>query len=81
AEGRRIAIEAPLLRMSKAEIICFGLALGVDYSLTFSCYDPSPGGIACGLCDACRLRLKGFREAGLKDPIPYARGGTAGADV
>ncbi len=74
AEGRKITIEAPLLRMSKAEIIRLGLSLGVDYSITFSCYDPAPGGSSCGLCDACRLRLKGFREAGLKDPIPYAGG-------
>ncbi|MFL5509932.1 MAG: 7-cyano-7-deazaguanine synthase, partial [Gemmatimonadaceae bacterium] len=48
-----------------------GVSLGVDYSQTTSCYDPSPGGEACGRCDACQLRLKGFREAGLEDPIPY----------
>jgi 7-cyano-7-deazaguanine synthase len=57
--------------MSKGEIIKTGIRLGVDYSLTNTCYDPSPGGIACGECDACILRLKGFAEAGVKDPIRY----------
>ncbi|MDR0477321.1 MAG: 7-cyano-7-deazaguanine synthase QueC [Desulfobulbaceae bacterium] len=73
-EGRKIRIVAPLINMSKAEIITVGTRLGVDYSLTHSCYDPL-GDLACGRCDACRLRLKGFAEAGLKDPIPYQRKG------
>jgi 7-cyano-7-deazaguanine synthase len=57
--------------MTKAEIIRRGTALGVDYSLTHSCYDPDPAGRACGRCDSCRLRLKGFAEAGLTDPLEY----------
>lgn len=65
-------IRTPLIRMSKAEIIQTGLSLGVDYSLTHSCYDPSPEGLACGSCDSCLLRKKGFEEAGVSDPIPYA---------
>jgi 7-cyano-7-deazaguanine synthase len=64
-------IHAPLVRMTKAEIIRTGTALGVDYSLTHSCYDPDPSGQACGRCDSCHLRLKGFAEAGLADPLPY----------
>ncbi len=68
-EGK-FTIQAPLLRMSKAEIIRKGLELGVDYSITHSCYDPQ-GAKACGRCDACRLRLTGFAEAGEKDPIAY----------
>jgi 7-cyano-7-deazaguanine synthase len=72
-EGKRqIHIHAPLLHMSKAEIIGAGTALGVDYSLTWSCYDPRPEDKACGECDSCQLRLKGFTEAGLVDPIRYA---------
>lgn len=70
-EGKRLTIHAPLIKMTKAQIIRAGLALGVDYSLTTSCYDPSPDGEACGACDACLLRLKGFREGGVKDPIAY----------
>jgi 7-cyano-7-deazaguanine synthase len=71
-EGRgRYTIHAPLLRMTKAQIIRAGLELGVDYSLTHSCYDPSPEGLSCGRCDSCRLRLAGFAEAGTKDPIKY----------
>jgi len=71
-EGRlRIAIRTPLLYLSKAEIIRKGIELGVDYSLTVSCYDPSPEGGACGQCDACQLRRKGFREAGVPDPTRY----------
>lgn len=66
-----LKIRTPLIHMSKAEIIRTGTKLGVDYSLTTSCYDPAPSGAACGLCDACQLRLKGFREAGLVDPAPY----------
>jgi 7-cyano-7-deazaguanine synthase len=70
-EGRqRLTIHAPLIRLTKAEIIRTGLALGVDYALTVSCYDPSPAG-ACGRCDACILRLRGFAEAGVADPIRY----------
>jgi 7-cyano-7-deazaguanine synthase len=72
-EGRRrFRIRAPLVAMTKAEIIKTGLRLGVDYSLTHSCYDPAPGGLACGRCDSCLLRLKGFSQAGAKDPLAYA---------
>jgi 7-cyano-7-deazaguanine synthase len=71
-EGARFRIHAPLIAMSKAEIIREGTKLGVDFSLTHSCYDPAAGGLACGRCDSCRLRLDGFRTAGLDDPIPYA---------
>ncbi len=71
-EGRlRLKIHTPLVRMTKAEIIRAGIGLGVDYSLTHSCYDPMDG-IACGRCDSCQLRLKGFREAGATDPLPYS---------
>ena len=70
-EGRRLKIHAPLIRLSKAEIIRQGLELGVDYSLTSTCYDPSVDGKACGTCDACLLRLKGFRELGIPDPVRY----------
>jgi 7-cyano-7-deazaguanine synthase len=70
-EGRRLKIHAPLIRLSKAEIIRQGLELGVDYSLTSTCYDPSADGKACGTCDACLLRLKGFRELGIPDPVDY----------
>ena len=72
-EGARFNIHAPLLALSKAEIIQRGLSLGVDYSVTHSCYNPTANGLACGVCDSCQLRLKGFRDAGLADPIPYAR--------
>ncbi|OGT97558.1 MAG: 7-cyano-7-deazaguanine synthase QueC [Geobacteraceae bacterium GWC2_48_7] len=64
-------IHTPLISMTKAEIIKAGVELGVDYGLTHSCYDPSPEGISCGVCDSCRLRLKGFAEAGLVDPLGY----------
>ena len=67
----KIKINTPLLNMSKAQIIKNGIELGVDYSLTHSCYDPNPEGVACGRCDSCILRKKGFKEAGLKDPIKY----------
>lgn len=70
--GRRWTIHAPLIAMTKAQIIRRGLALGVDYGLTHSCYDPTPEGLACGRCDSCLLRLKGFAEAGAIDPIAYA---------
>jgi 7-cyano-7-deazaguanine synthase len=71
-EGTRFHVHAPLLSMSKGEIIRKGTELGVDFSLTHSCYDPSSDGAACGECDSCRLRLEGFRAAGLQDPIRYA---------
>ncbi|GAB4261201.1 7-cyano-7-deazaguanine synthase QueC [Deferrisoma sp.] len=70
-EGHRFRIHAPLLRLTKAEIIRKGIALGVDYGLTHSCYDPDPEGRACGACDSCLLRKKGFREAGVPDPTRY----------
>lgn len=71
-EGAHFKIHAPLLSLTKAEIIRRGTSLGVDYALTHSCYDPTPDGCACGKCDSCQLRLKGFQEAGLEDPIAYA---------
>jgi len=66
-------IHTPIINMTKAQIILTGIKLGVDYSLTHSCYDPDKQGRSCGRCDACRLRLKGFAEAGLKDPIEYIK--------
>src|SRR4051794_39553666 len=72
-EGTKFQIHAPLISMSKADIIRKGAELGVDFSLTHSCYDPTADGLACGECDSCRLRLAGFRDAGLTDPIVYAR--------
>lgn len=72
-EGRiNLRIHAPLIRMTKAQIISRGLELGVDYSLTHSCYDPTTDNLACGKCDSCALRLKGFAEAGTSDPLRYA---------
>jgi 7-cyano-7-deazaguanine synthase len=68
-EGARFLIHAPLMRMGKAEIIRRGLSLGLDYSLTHSCYDPLENGQPCGRCDSCVLRAKGFAEAGVEDPI------------
>jgi 7-cyano-7-deazaguanine synthase len=71
-EGRqKLTIHTPLINLTKAQIIHRGLELGVDYSLTSSCYDPAPDGRPCGQCDSCLLRLKGFREAGATDPLPY----------
>jgi 7-cyano-7-deazaguanine synthase len=67
-----IRVQAPLLHLSKRQIVELGRSLGVDYSLTLSCYDPTADGEACGHCDACTLRLKGFAEAGTADPAPYA---------
>jgi 7-cyano-7-deazaguanine synthase len=67
----RFKVHAPLVQMTKAEIIRTGTILGVDYSLTLSCYDPDPSGAPCGWCDACQLRRRGFAEAGLVDPLPY----------
>jgi 7-cyano-7-deazaguanine synthase len=72
-EGRRFYFHTPLIKFSKAEIIRKSVGLSVDLSLTHSCYDPSPEGVACGECDSCLLRLKGFREAGIKDPIRYTK--------
>jgi 7-cyano-7-deazaguanine synthase len=73
-EGKsRMRVRAPLIRMTKAQIILRGVELGVDYRLTWSCYDPTADGRACGLCDSCQLRLKGFKEAGLTDPLAYAQ--------
>jgi 7-cyano-7-deazaguanine synthase len=78
-EGKtRVTIRAPLIKLTKAGIIALGTSLGVDYSATTSCYDPGANGEACGRCDACQLRLKGFREAGLEDPIEYATARDAG---
>jgi 7-cyano-7-deazaguanine synthase len=68
----KIKINTPLIRLTKAQIIKKGIGLGVDYSVTHSCYDPSPRGLACGRCDSCFLRKKGFKEAGVKDPTRYA---------
>ncbi|WP_432822500.1 7-cyano-7-deazaguanine synthase QueC [Trichloromonas sp.] len=68
----RYRIHTPLIDLSKADIVRKGLALGVDYALTHSCYDPGPAGLACGQCDSCRLRLKGFAEVGISDPVAYA---------
>ena len=67
-----IRIRTPLIDLTKRQIIELGLRLGVDYSMTSSCYDPLPTGEACGRCDACRIRLKGFSEAGATDPLRYA---------
>ena len=69
--GRKLTIHTPLINLTKAEIIQRGLDLGVDYAKTTSCYDPAPDGRACGRCDSCLLRKKGFRDAGSKDPRPY----------
>lgn len=73
-EGRRMTIHAPLMQLSKADIIRLGGELGVDYGLTTSCYDPSPDGAACGRCDACLLRREGFRKAAMPDPTSYVCG-------
>ncbi len=70
-EGRRLTLHAPLIQLSKAEIIRLGGTLGVDYSLTISCYQADPAGRACGVCDSCRLRRAGFAAAGAADPTPY----------
>ncbi len=71
-EGARIQVHAPLIKMSKADIVRKAVELNIDLSLTHSCYDPLPDGRACGECDSCQLRQKGFREAGVTDPIKYA---------
>jgi 7-cyano-7-deazaguanine synthase len=67
----RLAVQAPLMQLTKREIIQLGVSLGVDYAMTTSCYDPSLDGAACGHCDACQLRLRGFEQAGLTDPARY----------
>lgn len=67
----QFTVHTPLMQLTKREIIQLGLSLGVDYAMTTSCYDPAPDGAACGHCDACQLRLRGFAQAGLHDPIPY----------
>lgn len=69
--GRTLKIHTPLMKLSKGEIISEGVALGVDYSMTHSCYDPNADGLACGFCDSCLLRKKGFAEAGVADPTRY----------
>ena len=73
-QGQELTIHTPLIALSKREIVERGLALGVDYSITLTCYDPDSRGRACGHCEACLLRLKGFREAGLDDPAEYQGG-------
>lgn len=72
AEGAAYRVHTPLMTLDKAGIIRLGQSLGVDYALTHSCYDPSPAGLACGACDSCRLRARGFREAAVPDPTRYA---------
>ena len=72
-EGRRIRIRAPLVSLSKAQIIALGVRLGVDYGLTVSCYQADAGGRACGVCDSCRLRREGFAAAGMADPTKYQK--------
>ncbi|MFN3621218.1 7-cyano-7-deazaguanine synthase QueC, partial [Sphingorhabdus sp.] len=72
-EGHPFRIQAPLVSMSKADIVRKGTELGLDLGLSWSCYDPAPGGVHCGRCDSCRLRAKGFEEAGLPDPTRYAK--------
>ena len=71
-EGQRFTIHAPLQHMTKADIVREGQRLGVDMGLSWSCYDPAPGGVHCGTCDSCRLRAKGFEDAGIPDPTVYA---------
>ena len=71
-EGHPIRIHAPLIHLTKAQTIREGLRLGLDYALTHTCYDPTPAGVACGRCESCALRRRGFAEAGVPDPVPYA---------
>jgi 7-cyano-7-deazaguanine synthase len=73
-EGGALRILAPLVRLSKADIVRQGVALGLHYGLTHSCYDPEPSGLPCGRCDSCRLRARGFEEAGVEDPLRALRG-------
>ena len=70
-EGRHLTIHTPLMHQTKGEIIVRGMKLGVDYAATLSCYDPDASGAACGQCDSCQLRLKGFLDAGVSDPVRY----------
>ncbi|MHB1398557.1 MAG: 7-cyano-7-deazaguanine synthase QueC [Trichloromonadaceae bacterium] len=77
----RYRIHTPLLQLSKADIIRQGLELGVDYALTHSCYDPTPAGLACGQCDSCLLRLKGFAVVGVADPVAYVTGSNSGVRI
>ena len=70
---KKLKIHTPLIQFTKADIIRIGIELGVDYSLTLSCYNPRKEGTACGVCDSCLLRLKGFSQAGLKDPVEYSK--------
>lgn len=72
--GRRVVVEAPLMHLTKAEIVAMGVKLGVDFRLTMSCYAPTQEGLSCGRCESCVLRLKGFRDAGIADPVEYAEG-------
>jgi 7-cyano-7-deazaguanine synthase len=69
----RVRVETPLLKLGKGEIVRLGMGAGVDFGLTWSCYDPTPAGLSCGACDSCRLRAKGFEEAGLPDPLLATR--------
>lgn len=71
-EGRGVRVRTPLIDLSKHEIVALGGSLGVDFGLTSSCYDPTPAGLACGRCDSCRLRARGFERAGMPDPTRYA---------
>lgn len=73
-EGRPFTVLTPLMELSKPQIIRWGAQLGVDFSLTTSCYDPDPNGLSCGRCDACRIRMRGFADAGVPDPTRYAFG-------
>ena len=73
SSDHKLTVHTPLIYLTKAQIIQKGLELGVDYSVTSSCYEPAPDGKACGTCDSCRLRLKGFKEAGDTDPRPYLK--------
>ena len=74
AGGNRLRIHTPLIELTKSRIVSLGQSLGVPFALTSTCYDPGPEGLPCGRCDACLLRLKGFREAGMKDPLAYVNG-------
>lgn len=76
-EGHPLSIHSPLIDLTKAEIIARGIELGVDYSLTHSCYDPTPAGEACGGCDSCKIRIAGFAANGMTDPVAYASGALA----
>ena len=75
-EGNKLSVQAPLMKLSKAEIIRLGVSLGVDYGITTSCYQADEKGRACGVCDSCRLRKQGFAEAGVEDPTPYQASNT-----